>query len=236
VIDRLAPRRRPSGVPVLHQRWHGLVFLHWAFSPETLRALVPAGLELAGPPYYELGQGCTGTQRIDCTLDVVGSGAETPVRFEVRTPTAGAQAITATASSDRDSDPSDNSATLTLGVSAPAVAAPPVTRAPQLAPHTYSGTTGRDRIVGSTLADLIYGRAGNDVLLGGRGNDVLNGGAGADVLDGGAGVDRLFGGPGNDTLKARDGARDLVDCGPGRDLALVDRLDRLSGCEHVVRR
>ena len=46
MIDRLAPRRRPSGVPVLHQRWHGLVFLHWAFSPETLRALVPAGLEL----------------------------------------------------------------------------------------------------------------------------------------------------------------------------------------------
>jgi uncharacterized protein YqjF (DUF2071 family) len=46
VIDRLAPRRRPSGFPVLHQRWHGLLFLHWAFAPETLRALVPAGLEL----------------------------------------------------------------------------------------------------------------------------------------------------------------------------------------------
>jgi uncharacterized protein len=46
VIDRLAPRRRPSGVPILHQRWHGLVFLHWAFAPEALQALVPAGLEL----------------------------------------------------------------------------------------------------------------------------------------------------------------------------------------------
>jgi len=46
VIDRLAPRRRPSGIPVLHQRWHGLVFLHWAFAPETLRTLVPPGLEL----------------------------------------------------------------------------------------------------------------------------------------------------------------------------------------------
>jgi uncharacterized protein YqjF (DUF2071 family) len=46
VIDRLAPRRRPSGFPVLHQRWHGLVFLHWAFAPEAVRALVPAGLEL----------------------------------------------------------------------------------------------------------------------------------------------------------------------------------------------
>ena len=46
MIDRLAPRRRPPGLPVLHQRWHGLVFLHWAFAPETLQALVPAGLEL----------------------------------------------------------------------------------------------------------------------------------------------------------------------------------------------
>jgi uncharacterized protein YqjF (DUF2071 family) len=46
VIDRLAPRRRPPGFPVLHQRWHGLVFLHWAFASEALRALVPAGLEL----------------------------------------------------------------------------------------------------------------------------------------------------------------------------------------------
>jgi uncharacterized protein YqjF (DUF2071 family) len=46
VIDRLAPRQRPSGLPVLHQRWHGLVFLHWAFAPEILRTLVPAGLEL----------------------------------------------------------------------------------------------------------------------------------------------------------------------------------------------
>ena len=46
MIDRLAPRQRPSGVPVLHQRWHGLVFLHWAFAPETLRPLVPPGLAL----------------------------------------------------------------------------------------------------------------------------------------------------------------------------------------------
>ena len=46
MIDRLAPLRRPSGFPVLHQRWHGLVFLHWAFAPETLRTIVPRGLEI----------------------------------------------------------------------------------------------------------------------------------------------------------------------------------------------
>jgi Ca2+-binding RTX toxin-like protein len=90
--------------------------------------------------------------------------------------------------------------------------------------------------VGTSGADLLYGEGGNDTLLGGRGNDVLFGGRGADVLDGGRGLDRLYGGPGNDLVKARDGARDVVDCGPGRDLAFVDRLDRTSGCERVLRR
>ena len=46
MIDRLAPRVRPPGWPVLHQRWHSLVFLHWPFEPEQLRGLVPAGLAL----------------------------------------------------------------------------------------------------------------------------------------------------------------------------------------------
>jgi uncharacterized protein YqjF (DUF2071 family) len=46
LIDRLAPRSRPSGWPVLHQRWHGLVFLHWPLPPERLRALLPRGLAL----------------------------------------------------------------------------------------------------------------------------------------------------------------------------------------------
>jgi uncharacterized protein YqjF (DUF2071 family) len=46
MIDRLAPRLRPSGFPVLHQRWSRLVFLHWRLAPDAVRALVPAALEL----------------------------------------------------------------------------------------------------------------------------------------------------------------------------------------------
>jgi Ca2+-binding RTX toxin-like protein len=199
---------------------------------------LPVGLELVTAPYYERGSGCVGAQRIDCFLDYIPNGAATRIAFELRTLSAGAQTLSATASADRDSDGSDNAASLTL-----TVAGPPVTKAPsapaapvaQTAPHTFTGTAGRDRLVGTAAADLIYGRGGNDVLLGGRGNDVLVGGSGNDVLDGGADLDRLFGGPGNDTLKARDGKRDLVDCGPGRDVAFVDRFDRLSGCERVVR-
>ena len=48
---------------------------------------------------------------------------------------------------------------------------------------------------------------------------------------GGSGRDRLDGGAGNDQLSARDGARDIVACGAGRDSGLLDRLDRPTGCE-----
>jgi uncharacterized protein YqjF (DUF2071 family) len=43
---RLDARRRPSGCPVLHQRWNGLVFLHWTFDPAELRPVLPSGLRL----------------------------------------------------------------------------------------------------------------------------------------------------------------------------------------------
>jgi Ca2+-binding RTX toxin-like protein len=45
----------------------------------------------------------------------------------------------------------------------------------------------------------------------------------------------LDGGAGNDRISARDGERDRVRCGPGRDTAIVDRGDRVKGCEVVKR-
>jgi uncharacterized protein YqjF (DUF2071 family) len=46
MMDRMALRRRPCGWPLLHQRWRDVVFFHWAYRPEDVRASVPAGLEL----------------------------------------------------------------------------------------------------------------------------------------------------------------------------------------------
>jgi hypothetical protein len=51
----------------------------------------------------------------------------------------------------------------------------------------------------------------------------------------GPGNDRISGGPGDDRTEARDGFRDVIDCGPGRDGAEVDRLDVLRDCERVLR-
>lgn len=81
---------------------------------------------------------------------------------------------------------------------------------------------------------VLRGGRRHDVLSGGPGNDVLLGRGGADRLDGGPGRDLLQGGAGNDTLIARDGDRDAVHCGPGRDVVLADRGDGLRrGCEIV---
>jgi pimeloyl-ACP methyl ester carboxylesterase len=99
-----------------------------------------------------------------------------------------------------------------------------------------SGRVGGDCMRGGAGADLLLGAQGADRLYGDSGPDRLSGGTGADRLDGGSGRDRLRGGAGDDRLHARDGAADLVDCGPGSgDRAVVDRRDTVRGCEHVSR-
>jgi uncharacterized protein YqjF (DUF2071 family) len=46
MIDRLAIRRRPSGLPIMHQTWDKLLFLHWPIPAEQLRPLIPARLQI----------------------------------------------------------------------------------------------------------------------------------------------------------------------------------------------
>jgi hypothetical protein len=96
------------------------------------------------------------------------------------------------------------------------------------------GTSGADYLAGTGFDDVILGLAGNDTLIGGAGDDHLDGGPGNDILIGGPGADVLLGGPGSDTIYAADGERDVVDCGPGRDRAIVDAVDKVTNCEVVV--
>jgi uncharacterized protein YqjF (DUF2071 family) len=44
--ERLRLRLRPSGLPLMRQRWRHLGFLHWAVDPVALAALLPPCLEL----------------------------------------------------------------------------------------------------------------------------------------------------------------------------------------------
>ena len=40
------PRQRPSGIPLLHQQWRHLLFVHWTVPVSVLRPLVPAALPI----------------------------------------------------------------------------------------------------------------------------------------------------------------------------------------------
>jgi Ca2+-binding RTX toxin-like protein len=87
---------------------------------------------------------------------------------------------------------------------------------------------------GDNRANVISGTAAGDVILGLGGHDKLYGGGGIDQVHGGAGRDWLYGGSGGDVLYARDGASDVVACGRGIDRAVVDRVDFVDSCEHLV--
>jgi len=93
---------------------------------------------------------------------------------------------------------------------------------------------------GGTEGDTLSGGTGNDVLDGGLGGDTLNGGDGNDVIWVGSGADAQNGGPGDDRMHAlaNDGQLDRLDCGPGSDVAIVNRNEKesLVDCERVIER
>ena len=125
------------------------------------------------------------------------------------------------------------------------------------------GLGGDDTAEGGLCDDEVWGGPGDDHLMGGgamdpeeEGDDVLRGGPGADqlngdlgddvihgdegndfVLHGGGGEDAIYGGEGDDLLDAaRDGQRDEIYCGGGRDSYAADEIDVVADdCEVKTR-
>lgn len=94
---------------------------------------------------------------------------------------------------------------------------------------------GGDPIYGLGGNDLLRGLRGEDCIYGGRGDDQIAGMDDADLLSGGLGRDDVGAGEGDDRILVRDGKRDAVRCGDGRDTVEADGLDRLVECERVLR-
>jgi RTX calcium-binding nonapeptide repeat (4 copies) len=92
------------------------------------------------------------------------------------------------------------------------------------------------RLVGSRAGDRLVGSGGSDIIRGLNGGDVLIGKTGSDQLVGGRGSDRMRAGSGDDRVAADDSRRDLIDCGAGSDVALVDKRDVVSDTCEIVRR
>jgi hypothetical protein len=91
-------------------------------------------------------------------------------------------------------------------------------------PSRVYGGPGADRLHAGKAGSRLIGGRGNDFLTGGAGSDMISGGGGRDTIRGGFRADDLRGGDGPDTFYARDGFRDAVSGGRGRDSARVDRL------------
>jgi TolB protein len=80
-----------------------------------------------------------------------------------------------------------------------------------------------------------YGSARPDLLTGSEGDNVICGLDGNDTITGGRGNDRLFGESGNDRINAKDGAFDVIGCGPGTDTVIADPNDLVGrDCERAT--
>jgi Ca2+-binding RTX toxin-like protein len=91
------------------------------------------------------------------------------------------------------------------------------------------GTTELLRLNANDGDDVIKGFAGLDGLI----NTELNGQGDDDEIRGTDSEDRINAGKGRDLVNSVDRAEDLLDCGSGFDLALVDRRDFLRNCNIV---
>ncbi|MGH2710776.1 MAG: calcium-binding protein [Actinomycetota bacterium] len=79
------------------------------------------------------------------------------------------------------------------------------------------GTSGNDVIIGGDGTDRIDGAGGNDLICAGKGHDLVRGQAGNDQIDGGPGSDFLQGHDGDDVLVGAAGGDTLIS-GNGNDI------------------
>jgi Ca2+-binding RTX toxin-like protein len=99
------------------------------------------------------------------------------------------------------------------------------------------GNLGNDFLEGSFRRDVERGGPGFDQLFGDQGKDRLIGGRHGDFLFGEQHDDQLFAGRGGDEVNAAANesstGNDVIRCGPGRDVARINRNDRILGCERI---
>ena len=97
----------------------------------------------------------------------------------------------------------------------------------RLSPASIKGNDGPNTLVGTPNSDVIYGYGGADRI---------DAGSGEDALRLGGGPDKGRGGRGNDHIRAVDGSKDDIYCGPGADRVKANPDDNVSkGCERVKR-
>ena len=84
--------------------------------------------------------------------------------------------------------------------------------------------------------NTIQGGQRKDVIQGGQSDEQINTGKGKDQVNAGPGKDKVNTGPANDKINTKDGERDEVNGGKGRDEATVDKKDKVKNVEVVKRK
>ncbi|MEX0992922.1 MAG: hypothetical protein WDZ37_02905 [Solirubrobacterales bacterium] len=182
---------------------------------------------------------CTPTQTVTCSLGDIAVNTTATIRIDVTGVKRGpVHAVASATASSPDPNGANNVASADTAVLNPGACAN--TFKGGGGPDSITGTAAGDTLVGDGGDDTLRAAAGYDCLEGGGGNDRLYGesaddrlfgGAGNDHLDGGTEEDTFSAGPGNDVVESRDKIAEKVNCGKGRDRAIADRKDKLTGCE-----
>lgn len=164
--------------------------------------------------------GTEGVSTVVCTVDAIPRGETVRVTIGGERRSAGPIRLRGSVLAGQlDTDPTNNSASTGADV----------------LPCTQVGTYANDVLYGTDGPDRICGLPGADTIVGRKGNDFIDAGNGDDRVYPGPGRDTVIAKGGDDVIYARDGERDWIDCGAGKDVAVIDRIDVVRHCEYVAR-
>jgi hypothetical protein len=91
-------------------------------------------------------------------------------------------------------------------------------------------------IKGNERANTLVGTPNDDAIFGYGGADRIDARGGDDMLRLGGASDKARGGRGEDHIRAVDGSKDDISCGPGPDRVKANPVDNVAeGCEKVIR-
>jgi hypothetical protein len=102
--------------------------------------------------------------------------------------------------------------------------------------QSYYARFSRATIKGDERANTLAGTSNGEAIYGYGGADHIDARGGYDILSLGGGSDKGRGRRGNDQIRAVDGSKDDIYCGPGSDRVKANPGDNVSGgCEKVIR-
>jgi RTX calcium-binding nonapeptide repeat (4 copies) len=102
--------------------------------------------------------------------------------------------------------------------------------------QNYYARLSPDSIKGNNRANTLLGTSNSDAIYGYGGADRIDARGGDDTLRLGSGSDKGQGGRGDDQIRAVDGSKDDIFCGPGADRVKANPGDHLTKeCEKVKR-